>query len=48
MDLDSNTYFKLCSPNHDKTYERIEKALALLGHKHDQKCGALIFIVYLK
>ncbi|PKK66984.1 hypothetical protein RhiirC2_852495 [Rhizophagus irregularis] len=37
MDLNSNAYFKLYSSDRDETYERIGKALALLGHKHDNE-----------
>src|SRR3954464_13291060 len=37
MDLDSNAYYKLCSPDRDNRYNEIIKAIHLLQHKHDNE-----------
>ena len=39
MDLDSNAYYKLCSPDpdHDDRYNKIIKAIHLLQHKYDHE-----------
>src|SRR5436190_6720807 len=37
MDLDSNAYYKLCSPDRDDRYNEIIKAIHLLQHKHDNE-----------
>ncbi|GBB88668.1 hypothetical protein RclHR1_15220009 [Rhizophagus clarus] len=37
MDLDSNAYYKLCSPDCDDKYNKILKAIHLLQHKYDNE-----------
>jgi hypothetical protein len=37
MDLDSNAYYNLCSPDRDDRYNEIIKAIHLLQHKHDNE-----------
>ncbi|GES88400.1 hypothetical protein GLOIN_2v1479550 [Rhizophagus clarus] len=37
MDLDSNAYYKLCSPDRDDRYNKIIKAIYLLQHKYDNE-----------
>ena len=37
MDLDSNAYYKLCSPDCDDRYNEIIKAIHLLQYKHDNE-----------
>ena len=39
MDLDSNAYYKLCSPDPDRDdrYNKIIKAIYLLQHKYDNE-----------
>ena|SRR5204862_2071522 len=37
MDLDSMTYFKLSSPNHNDKYDRILKAIHILQNKRDNE-----------
>ena len=37
MDVDSNAYYKLCSPDCDDRYNKIIKAIYLLQHKYDNE-----------
>jgi hypothetical protein len=37
MDLDNNTYYKLCLPDRNDKYNEIIKAIHLLQNKHDNK-----------
>jgi hypothetical protein len=51
MDLDSNAYYKFCSPDRDDRYNEIIKEYTFYNinmiMKH-QKCDAPIFVVHLE
>ena len=51
MDLDSNAYYKLCSPDRDDRYNKIIKQYTfydITTIMRHQKCGALVSVVHLE
>ncbi len=41
MNLDSNAYYTLCSPDHDDRYNKIIKAIHFLQYKHDNETSKM-------